>query len=72
MGPFVSNQIDLGKFPFVRKAMYWGGVPVYIRPLRNNGTEILQGRCCIFFRNFLRRLTNVQILIMSRRDYFPL
>jgi hypothetical protein len=30
MGPFVlSNQIDLGKIPYVRKAMYRGGSRLY-------------------------------------------
>ena len=70
MGPFVNNQIDLGKFPFVRKVTYWGGVPVYTRPWKY-GTEILQGRCCIFFQ-LPRRLTNVQIPILFRREHFPL
>jgi len=72
MGPFVlSSQIDLGKIPYVRKAMYRGVIPS-VHDQRNKGTVILQGRCCIFFRNILRRLNNVQILIMYRRDYIPL
>jgi len=71
MGPFVlSSQIDLGRIPYVRKAMYRGAFPSVHDHI--NGTEILQGRCYIFFRNFLRRLSNVQILIMYKRGYFPL
>jgi len=56
MGPFVlSSHIDLGKFPYVRSAMYRGAIPS-VHDHRNNGTEILQGRCCIFFRNNFKEI----------------
>jgi len=72
MGPFALNsQIDLYTIPYVRSAMYRGDIPS-VHDHRNRGTEILQGRCCIFFQNILGRITNVQVFIMFRRGYFPL
>ena len=52
MGPFVlCSQIDLGKIPYVRKAMYRGGNPVCTRPKEITGLKFYKD-VVVFFSNY--------------------
>ena len=71
MGPFASRQIGLGKIPLRESGHVFRAIPP-VRDQKKTRERILTRTLLYFFPNYHRRLTNVQIPTMYRRDYFPL
>ena len=71
MGPFASKLIDLGKNPLRESGHVSRAIPP-VRDQKIKRERNSTGTLLYFFPNYHRRLTNVQIPTMYRRDYFPL